>query len=394
MQTTSVRSFGTAAVFVSFIGAAALHGATYVGTAYEGFDYGAGNIAQPATASPTGLNGGTGWTDTVSGGGLPTIWGVTYGANYTSIISGSSGRFAVAGNTGTAASANQQTVASSLSYTGLAGLAPSTGGAVQLTAAASASVGRHFGQLVDSGTFYFSYLVQKTADTARTTNLAFFGTAPASPLTTAPLERLSIGQIASNFNSMDAAGGLNTATPVPPANAGDFQVLNSNSLASTSSIYKNAGIIARNATTNPNSIAAQPFTVSETFMVVGKIEFDVGANTTDDKLTLWIDPTSFAEDAATAYFTTGGVDFGTLTGIRVFAGNTAGGFNQVNAIYDEIRFGTSFSDVVVPIPEPSAAALGGLSLLGILLRRRRHQWREMMGDFRAAGFSRPAALSL
>ena len=39
-------------------------------------------------------------------------------------------------------------------------------------------------------------------------------------------------------------------------------------------------------------------------------------------------------------------------------------------IYDEIRFGASFADVVVAVPEPRAALLGGLGLLALLRRRR------------------------
>lgn len=371
MLTMSARSL-SATVLVA-MSALTLHGAAYQGFAYEGFDYTAGNIAQPATTSPTGLNGGTGWTDTVSTGAAPTIWGVTNGGNYTTIVSGSSGRFAVAGNTNTAGSANQQIISSSLTYSGLTGLEPSTGGAIQLTANASASIGRHFGQLVDSGSFYFSYLVQKTADTNRTTNFALFGLPATNPLTTAPVERLSIGQVAPNLNYINASGVLNSATSVPPANSGDFQVLNSNSLNTTSSIYKNNGIFERNSTTNPNSLPVQPFTLNETFMVVGKIDFNVGLNGTDDKFTLWLNPTSFTESAESAYLIVEGVDFGSLTGLRVFAGATSGSFSQANAIYDEIRLGTTYSDVVVSaIPEPSAfASLAGLAGLALATTRRR-----------------------
>jgi hypothetical protein len=362
-----------AATLLALLGSAPVFGAAYVGSAYDGFDYTAGNIAQPATVSPTGMTGGSGWTDMVSGGAAPTIWGVTHGGNYTTITTSGNGRFAVAGNTGTAASANQQIIGTSLSYSGLPGLAPSTGGSVQLTAASSASVGRHFGQLVDSGTFYFSYLVQKTSNTSRTTNLAFFGTAATNPLTTAPVERLSIGQVAPNLNYMNAAGTLNNATSIPPANSGDFQVLNSNSLASTSSIYKSSGIFERNLTTNPNSIAALPMTQNETFMVVGKIQFNVGVNSTDDALTLWINPTSFTETSDSAYLMVTGVDFGTLTGLRIFGGATSGIYTQANAVYDEVRLGTAFSDVVVAaVPEPSAfAALAGLAGLAFAASRRR-----------------------
>ena len=41
-----------------------------------------------------------------------------------------------------------------------------------------------------------------------------------------------------------------------------------------------------------------------------------------------------------------------------------------STIYDEIRFGTTFADVV-PVPEPSGAALLGLAGIALLLRRRK-----------------------
>ncbi len=43
---------------------------------------------------------------------------------------------------------------------------------------------------------------------------------------------------------------------------------------------------------------------------------------------------------------------------------------QVNTAYDEIRIGTTLDSVIVAIPEPTTALLGGLSML-LLLRRRR-----------------------
>lgn len=369
MQTTFLRPPGAAALVAFFVSASSLQGAAFSGTAYDGFDYAAGNMANPTTTPASALTGGIGWNGNgASGGsGTATTWGITLGGNNTTAVT-TNPRFGLNASNATVASANQQILATGLSYPGLA----SSGGAVQIgNVSTTASVGRNFGQNIDSGTFYFSYLVQKTAvNTLRTANVGFFGLVDA---TTAPVERVSIGQIGSNTNYMGADGVNNASTTVPPANQGDFQVLNSNPLAASSSVYKTAAIFGRNATTVPNSVAAQPMTLNTTYMVLGKFEFNVGANTTDDRLTLYLNPTDLSvENPANAYFSVTGVDFGTLTGFRMFTGSTGtAGFEAPTAIYDEFRFGTSFGDVVVAVPEPTTAALGGLGMLGIFLRRRR-----------------------
>ena len=43
---------------------------------------------------------------------------------------------------------------------------------------------------------------------------------------------------------------------------------------------------------------------------------------------------------------------------------------QVNVNYDEVRIGTSMTDVLPVIPEPGIAILGSFGLLGLLRRRR------------------------
>lgn len=50
--------------------------------------------------------------------------------------------------------------------------------------------------------------------------------------------------------------------------------------------------------------------------------------------------------------------------------NTLNVTRQVNTAYDEIRIGTTFDSVVLAIPEPSTALLGGIGMLFLLRRRR------------------------
>lgn len=56
--------------------------------------------------------------------------------------------------------------------------------------------------------------------------------------------------------------------------------------------------------------------------------------------------------------------------LAAFAGLALATGSAHGALYDEIRIGESLDDVVVPIPEPTTALLGGLGTL-LLLRRRR-----------------------
>lgn len=101
-------------------------------------------------------------------------------------------------------------------------------------------------------------------------------------------------------------------------------------------------------------------------LVIGRIDW--GATGTDNEtLTIW---TRALNNIATEPTTGGGVR--TVAGFNQTALNTIS-FGQRNSggtqTYDEIRFGATYQSVT-PIPEPSAALLGGLGVL-LLLRRRR-----------------------
>lgn len=109
-------------------------------------------------------------------------------------------------------------------------------------------------------------------------------------------------------------------------------------------------------------VTAANFATDKTYIGVMEINYDsAGA----DSVTA-----SFYNDSAVLVGTQ------TFTGLSISAdnmqslavGTATSGAN--NAFVDEIRFGTALADVFNPIPEPSAALLGGLGFL-MLLRRRR-----------------------
>jgi MYXO-CTERM domain-containing protein len=319
------------------------HGAAYVGSAYEGFGYTAGNMTNT-------LNGGTGWNAT--GDSLlanTTTWGVTLAPNGNTVASGV---YNLGGTT-----ANQQITA---------------GGAALIAGAGQA--GRNFGQNVDSGTFYFSYTAKKTDVDVRTVNFAFFGDAGAAAN---PTERFSIGQIANNTN-LRLADGTTDPSAVTKANQGNFAVLVGTAGAQASGSFTSANSGVYTAATE------QAFTLGDTFQIVGKVEFNyAGGNGFDDRITVYINPGSLTdENLVSPYITLDKFNIGTLTGFRVFAGGnqtnqTVGAqtgltFAPSAAEFDEIRLGTTYTGVTGAIPEPSSfTALAGLAGLAFAATRRR-----------------------
>lgn len=97
----------------------------------------------------------------------------------------------------------------------------------------------------------------------------------------------------------------------------------------------------------------------------------------DDDAFMWLSPNPGAEPLeGTANVTylgsvkgDGSLDYSELTYLRQFIGDNSGGRPAGQLAIDEFRIGTTFADMSA-VPEPSVALLGGLSLLGLLRRRR------------------------
>ena len=175
-----------------------------LGGAHEGFNYPDGT----EITVTNNLTGGVGWNAT-GDSNLPNR-ATSRWADATALPA--------AGGTGPA----KKVLYPTLSYTAI-GYPISQGGKATidaLPANATNNVSRNFQQLVDTGTFYFSYLTDKNNDTQRTTSLGFFG--PANGVTGTPgntPERFTFGQIgtgtAGNVNTLGNFA-CSSTTPIQP----------------------------------------------------------------------------------------------------------------------------------------------------------------------------------
>ncbi|HEX8296869.1 MAG TPA: PEP-CTERM sorting domain-containing protein [Chthoniobacteraceae bacterium] len=315
-----------AAIGISLLHCApSLMAASYVGTAYEGFDYATGQIL---SANYANYNGGTGFT---------SAWGTNITGNntYRSIEAGSLD-FNL--NAAPVSSGNKLLLDATV-----AGQSPNN-------ATGSTAIGRPIGQTVDSGVFYFSYLTAKTLDSNRTLNLSFFGTN----------ERFAIGQIAPGV-PVSGPGGEGSGAFVA-------------SVSNTQNPVSGGGTGVNGIYTATSPIL---YGLNTTHLVVGRLDFNVGGGVTDT-LTLYIDPANLTNEAAVSpYLQITSNDFGALSAFRLFAGGSSGTspavvYPAVAGTFDEIRLGTSYTEVT-GVPEPSAATLliGAVGLICSARRKRR-----------------------
>jgi MYXO-CTERM domain-containing protein len=96
-------------------------------------------------------------------------------------------------------------------------------------------------------------------------------------------------------------------------------------------------------------------------LLVYKIEFGAGTTTGNERVSLFVNP-ALGTEPATASASALDVGSFIFDRIRIQAGNGDSGS------VDEIRFGTTYADVV---PEPSAALMAALGVFSLVLRRRR-----------------------
>ncbi len=240
-----------------------------------------------------------------------------------------------AGTTGTVAASGLSYTGINASYTAFAssGLAANLGGVFRndrylaLDAGGAYALaglkgsGTHVGGTGVTGTLWGSFLVSGTAWTGGSGSQMI-------------------------FNLSTAAGG--TGTSIRQTGTGANIALTDTS--GTNTIGATGSILASSlSTVNPN-------------LFVFRYDFNSAGN---DTLNVWLNPTSASDTASISATAT---DFA-IQNPEIRSVNANGGL-----VFDEIRFGTTFADVVPvsAIPEPSTyAALAGLGVLGLAATRRR-----------------------
>jgi uncharacterized protein YjbI with pentapeptide repeats len=309
----SVSAFGFAIVSGCIQVASA---AVMWGRAYEPFDYPDSPAPANQIIAANNLNGGTGWNF----GGVDLPNATISNWDNPVVLPSASGQ-----------STGRTITSPGLTYTAL-GYPESVGNKATVDAVADTNrVFRHIGQLVDNGTFYFSFLTERNNDTLRTTQLAFFG--PANGIVGTPgntPERVAIGQIGV---ATAGAGGTN----------GNFGLLINNVNTATNS----SGVV--------NALNPIPYGTNVTHLVVGRVDFNPVGNET---FTLYVDPTDVTAEPDTPYIQTSAFELTSVNSIRLFSGNAAtinGIANPAaSADFDEIRISSSWSDLFSNVPVPLA----------------------------------------
>jgi hypothetical protein len=157
------------------------------------------------------------------------------------------------------------------------------------------------------------------------------------------------------FNATAADSGNNYFTALNPGVA----TPNGGSDAIDAYYYSSGKIEVR---ANAQSAAAGTgpvLTLGQTYFIVEMI--DLTAKTAS----LWVNPTIGAS-APTATATLSGITATAVADVGFKAQAAAGGPYLV----DNLLIGTLWTDVVVPVPEPSTFVLAGLGMLGLVLARR------------------------
>lgn len=174
--------------------------------------------------------------------------------------------------------------------------------------------------------------------------------------------------------------GVNVTFDYPTSSGGANQrvgVGNGSNAGSNSVAILSAGGNIRPTTNAP---IAYPFgggtigtATAITNFVVLRIDQVAGA-TTFDNVYLWVNPADLTVEPTLISAATnvlGLFDY-TIDRVRVFVGGNANAAQPQGQLYlDEIRVGTTYSDVAPVVPEPAVAAIGGLAIFALLMYRRR-----------------------
>ncbi len=278
---------------------------------YEGFDYAAG------VNGMNGQNGGTGFTAAWDNG-------------------------------------NADVSAGSMGYTDSGGRALNTSGnrmfvdasGTQGTAGTTIAQFRSIATAVDGAvgsTLYISLLGQQLSGAGRAMNFAFFTDVANNGIYTSQ-ERISVGH------------GTDAPTAAGPFTWGAFVFGGGNNGALPQVIGSNYSAASINDST----------------LIVLKIE--VNASGLDDRFSLFVNPSLNAEGVpAVTFLRDSLVSLSEIDRIRPFAGGSNTTLAPAPSDFDELRIGTAWADVTpfTLVPEPGAATMGLLALMGLMVRRRR-----------------------
>jgi hypothetical protein len=252
--------------------------------------------------------------------------------------------------TTTVAATAPQIGSGNLSFTGFSDNRPSVGNLSFTSRGGSASARVGFGdgagsfKTVTTGSVYYSFLFKVSDATS-------YGTAANASSTS--------GSFIAGFSPSTGTGG--NLSP------GIAAVTIRRDISDTSKV--DLGIAVRDLAGFRSWVTTKPLTLGDTYLVVGKYQYN-NSSTTDDVASIWINQT----DEGTPDQTSSGEDVGSQPSNNIAA--IASFFLRNNGsepdqtLFDEVRVGTTWDDVV---PEPASIAIVAIWAVPLLTRRRRRR---------------------